>query len=284
MGAMRGDLAVITGATGGLGGACAARFAPTHRLLITDVDDGRLEEAAERLRASGAEVDTLACDLTDPAQVERLASAAEQAGRIQAIVNAGGLSPSMADAWRIIDVNLFGTLNLLDAFVPRVGPGAAAVCIASMVGGRRGMHQFDQLLADPRADDFRRRLTAEARIEGKPGRGYALSKRGVMLQVELRAAEWGKRDARLVSVSPGLIEDTPMGRLEADKGASGLLAVAALKRHATAGDIADACAFLASPHARCVTGTDLLVDGGAVPGFFLHADPAVAAAWDDPDY
>lgn len=75
-----------------------------------------------------------------------------------------------------------------------------------------------------------------------------------------------------------------MGKLEAPKGASGLIGVSALSRGGTSADIAGACAMLASPDAAYVTGVDLRVDGGSIAGYWHHSDPETAAAWDQPGY
>lgn len=280
----RRGVAVITGAGGGVGAACARRFASAHKLVITDVDETRLDDTVRELRDQGHELDAMACELTDPRAVRALAQLAADAGELRVLVNAAGLSPSMADAWRILDVNLFGTINVLDAFLPQVASGTVGVCIASIAGWRRGLWQYDELLSDPLAGDFRERLSAETGIDAHPGRGYALSKRGVILLVERRAHDWGARGGRLVSVSPGLVIDTAMGRLEAPKGASGLLAASSLKREATSADVAGACVMLASSDAAYVTGVDLRVDGGSIAGYWHHADAQTAHAWDNPGY
>jgi NAD(P)-dependent dehydrogenase (short-subunit alcohol dehydrogenase family) len=277
-------LAVITGAGGGVGEACARRFAPTHRLLLADVDQRRVERTAEALRADGRAVETMACDLADAWAAGALADRAGELGSFRVLINAAGLSPSMADAWRILEVNLLGTVAIVDALLPHVSPGTVGICLASISGWRRGIWRFDEILQDPLAPNFRSRLEAETEIDGYPGRGYALSKRGVILLVERRAHDWGSRGGRLVSISPGLIEDTEMGKLEAPKGASGLIGVSALGRGGTSADIAGACAMLASPDAAYVTGVDLRVDGGSIPGYWHHSDPATAAAWDQPGY
>lgn len=277
-------LAVITGAGGGVGAACAHRFAATHRLLLTDVDEARVERTAGTLRAENRVVETMVCDLADAQAVRALADRVGVLGSLRVLVNAAGLSPSMADAWRILEVNLLGTVAVVDAFLPYVSPGTVGICIASISGWRRGIWRFDEILGDPLAPDFRHRLEAETEIDGYPGRGYALSKRGVILLVEQRADDWGSRGGRLVSISPGLIEDTEMGKLEAPKGASGLIEVSALRRGGTSADIAGACAMLASPDAAYVTGVDLRVDGGSIPGYWHHSDPDTAAAWDQPGY
>jgi NAD(P)-dependent dehydrogenase (short-subunit alcohol dehydrogenase family) len=190
----------------------------------------------------------------------------------------------MADAWRILDVNLLGTVAVVDALAPLVSAGTVGICVASIAGWRRGIWRFDEILRDPLARDFRSRVEAETEIDGYPGRAYALSKRGVILLVERRAHDWGSRGGRLVSISPGLIEDTEMGKLEAPKGASGLIGVSALGRGGTSSDIAGACAMLASPDAAYVTGVDLRVDGGSIAGYWHHSDPDTAAAWDQPGY
>jgi NAD(P)-dependent dehydrogenase (short-subunit alcohol dehydrogenase family) len=278
------SLTVITGAGGGVGAACARRFAPSHRLLLTDVDSGRVERVAATLRGDGHQVETMACDLADPESVRALANRAAELGSLRLLVNAAGLSPSMADAWRILEVNLLGTVAVVDALMPQVSPGTVGICIASISGWRRGIWRFDEILSDPLAADFRARLEAETEIDGYPGRGYALSKRGVILLVERRAHDWGARGGRLVSISPGLIEDTDMGKLEAPKGGSGLVGLSALGRGGTAADIAGVCALLASQDAAYVTGVDLRVDGGSIPGYWHHSDPETAAAWDQPGY
>jgi NAD(P)-dependent dehydrogenase (short-subunit alcohol dehydrogenase family) len=277
-------IAVITGAGGGVGAACAIRFAPTHRLVISDVNAERLGQTAQALRAEGHDVQALAGDLSDRAAAQALAQLAAETGDLGAMVHAAGVSPSMADAWRILDINLFGTLHVVEALTPLVRRGTAGVCIASISGWRRGIWRFDELLRDPSAADFRQRLSAEASIDGQPGRGYALSKRGVILLVERHAREWGARGGRLVSVSPGLVGDSAMGQLEASKGASGLVPASALGRAGTSADIASACAMLVSDDAAYVTGVDLRVDGGSIAGYWHHSTPETSRAWDDPAY
>lgn len=277
-------VAFITGAGGGVGAACARRFAPTHRLVLTDANADALTATAAAVATEAQDVQAEAGDLTDRSVVDALAQRTAATGSLGVVVHAAGLSPSMADAWRILEVNLFATINVLDALLPQVEPGSVGICIASIAGWRRGLWRFDSLLRDPLSPDFRRRLSEETGIDGHPGRGYALSKRAVILLAERRAHEWGARGGRLVSVSPGLIIDTAMGQLEAPKGASGLLAASSLKRNASSDDIAGACAMLASPDAAFVTGVDLRVDGGSIAGYWHHSDPETAAAWDDPAY
>ena len=100
---------------------------------------------------------------------------------------------------------------------------------------------------------------------GAGGISYSMSKRGVIRQAERKAAAWGKRGARIVSVSPGLIL-TSMGRKELAEthGAAQMNDAAPAGRSGTAMEIALAVQFLASDNAAFITGCDLRVDGGSV--------------------
>jgi NAD(P)-dependent dehydrogenase (short-subunit alcohol dehydrogenase family) len=93
---------------------------------------------------------------------------------------------------------------------------------------------------------------------------YGLSKWAVRRLVIQRAPAWGAEGARIVSLSPGII-DTPMGRqeLEQQPMMAGIIDATPLGRTGTADEIAAVIEFLCSPGASFVTGTDLLVDGGS---------------------
>jgi NAD(P)-dependent dehydrogenase (short-subunit alcohol dehydrogenase family) len=99
------------------------------------------------------------------------------------------------------------------------------------------------------------------------GLAYAVAKRGVVRLVERRARAWGEAGARLVSLSPGII-DTPMGRLEWDNQPvmADMVATSAAQREGRPEEIAAVVEFLVSDAASFVSGTDFLVDGGVVAG------------------
>jgi len=255
--------AVVIGAGSGMGRAVAALFAEEDRLVLADRDAAAVSQLAEVLTARGAQVETVTCDVTDAAAVRRLA---EVTGEFRALVHTAGLSPTMAPGRRIYEVNLQGTAYVLDAFLEFAGPGSAAVCFASTAGHMMDVSQYAPALDDPLAPDFFERLHAiGGDLVDDSAMAYVLSKAGVMRLVRKRAAAWGKRGARVVSISPGII-DTPMGRqeYESQRAMADMVQTTPLQRQASAEEVARVAQFLCSDGASFMSACDVLVDGGYI--------------------
>ncbi|THF79581.1 SDR family oxidoreductase [Cohnella fermenti] len=256
---------VITGGSGGMGKAIARRLGKRGALLLADVSEERLKQAAAELAAEGiTDISTQAVDITSERQVEELAAAAAKLGELGAVVHTAGLSPTMADGRRIMEVNMVGTGLVLKAFLPLAVPGSVAVCISSMSAFFAPRHEsFVELLKNPLEPGFLDRI--EVFTQGKPEASYPISKIGVQVIVEEQAWAWGQKGARIVSVSPGTI-NTPMGRQEAQQSEAMklLLDNTPAGREGEASEIAGAVAFLVSEDASYITGTDIRVDGGTV--------------------
>jgi NAD(P)-dependent dehydrogenase (short-subunit alcohol dehydrogenase family) len=237
---------VVIGGASGIGAAVVEALA--GETLVADL--------------KGGDVD---CDVTDRASLDAVATKARERGTLDALVITAGVSPTMADARTIFDVDLAGTARVLDAFDGLVTQGTVAVCIASMAG------HMVEWPAETRAaldDPYAPLETLAALADNRPELAYVLAKRGVIQLVRRRSKAWGERGARIVSVSPGVI-DTEMGRQE-ERGSVGvedMITGSALARKGRPEEIASVVAFLCSDAASFLTGTDILVDGGAVAAF-----------------
>ena len=250
---------VVLGAASGMGAAVASLLAARGPLLLADRDVERLTGVAAGL---GSGVTTMACDVTLPADVDALRDAT---GRLGSLVVTAGLSPSMSGGRPIYEVNLRGLERVVRAFEAVVGRGSAAVCFASMAGHLLpASAEIDAVLDDPLSETFFDDLAVQGFDPDNPQLAYALSKRGALRLVRRHARAWGAKGARLLSLSPGII-DTGMGRLEAENQPvmAQMVESSALGRMGRAEEVAAIAAFLASDAASFMTGTDVLVDGGA---------------------
>lgn len=256
-------LAVVIGA-GGIGLAIARRLGQRHRLLIVDLDGGRAEAEAQRLCAEGHDATAHQCDITDAAAVDGLAGVVARAGSFRVLAHVAALSPSMAPAETILSVNLTGAFLVERALLPLAGQGTVAIFIAS-IAGHLGFFAEPVMVQIDRALDgnLPGRLEIACGAPITPGEAYRLSKRGLMRLCQRRAAAWGGRGARIVSLSPGLIA-SPMGALEFQNSPAKhrILPLTPVSREGSMLEIADAAEFLASDRASFISGVDLLVDGG----------------------
>lgn len=247
-------VAVVTGAASGMGRSCVERVRSLADVVV----------AADLQAPSLDGTVGVACDVSDPAAVAALAATVREHGPFRALVHAAGISPTMGDARRVLEIDLVGTQLLLDAFEPLVVAGSAAVCFASSAAYQIGPYVSDEqavLLRDPLAPGFLDRAVDAA--GGDSGIAYALAKVGVIRAAERAAVRWGKNGGRVNSLSPGLI-DTPMGRQElaAQPVMQQMLASTPLGRMGTADELAAVAGFLVSDEASFLSGIDVLVDGG----------------------
>jgi NAD(P)-dependent dehydrogenase (short-subunit alcohol dehydrogenase family) len=274
--------AVVIGASSGMGAAIAIQLHEEgYELVLADLALERLTKLASWLGAEARAV-----DVASNAAVRELAMRCNSG--IDALVITAGLSASMAPFERILDVNLGGTASILREFSAVMTKRGAAVCLSSIAGHVPGPIDAptDAALRDADSPALGQRvmstLAPEMRVTGM---AYALSKYGVLRLVERVGVDWGKRELRVCSVSPGII-DTPMGRLECDANratADAALAAAPISRRGTAEEVANVVAFLCSSQARFMTACDVLVDGGwvgamrATPGGDAFAGALIAA-------
>lgn len=263
------QVAIVTGAAGGMGCAIAREFAGQGRALILC---DRVAAPLKTLAASITDVPIaiVAGDITDSDYLAKIITALGQR-KIGTLAHAAGVSPSMADGPRLFAINFTATKNLVEALLPHMAPEGVAVLIASNSG---------QIIARPMFDRIVRKL-----IKGKSSflggllirnsrMAYPLSKRAVQMYAAVMSPAFGRVGARIVSLSPGIIA-TDMARLEQQAGPEmdKMIAHTPLRRSGLASEIASVVGFLASPGASYITGTDILVDGGTVAGIEAAGGP-----------
>lgn len=260
------NVLVVIG-TGGMGLTAARRLASGRRLLLADYSPARLESAASALAAEGHTVESQVVDVSDLGSVEKLAAAAGSAGHLDAVIHTAGVSPVMATARQIYEVDLLGTAHVIDAFLPVASAGTSLVCVASMAGHFASLPaDFERHLATAPTGELLHHPGIDLDLANS-GAAYTIAKRGNQLRVQAAAHAWGRNGARLNTISPGVIF-TPMGQqeLEGPQGAQiqGLVDLSGARRYGTPDDIAAAVSFLVGPDSTFITGNDILVDGGAI--------------------
>jgi NAD(P)-dependent dehydrogenase (short-subunit alcohol dehydrogenase family) len=244
--------AVITGSASGLGAAIRRRFeAEGCRVIGVDLDDQ--EVAADLSTPSGRSY----------AMNEVLAVTG---GRIDTVVVCAGLGPHSQPPARMVSVNYFGAVEVLDGLRPALAAGEdpAAVAIASNSIGIVPIDDLTLVEAMLHDGEARALALAERFAELDGAAIYAMTKVALTRAVRARVMPWGQAGVRLNVVAPGPVH-TPMLQGELDDPVLGPLVDALpipLDRRSEPNDIAAVVAFLASPGAASVHGAVLFADGG----------------------
>lgn len=255
------NLAVVTGAGGGMGAASAhALAAAGYALVLCDIDAARIARIVAELGTAQV-VGQIAGDITSPAFIADLLAAIGDR-EVSALVHTAGLSPTMAGPERVIRVNFDASVAIVNALSPRMANGGCAVLISSSSAYMMPTAPFAGPIAEAIAAGSGDALVA---ISDTPEKAYPISKQAVIALVRSQAAVFARRGARIVSIAPGLI-DTPMSSSEFAKSEvmASMLAKTPLGRLGRADEIASMAVMLASPAASYVTGCDILVDGGTI--------------------
>lgn len=266
---------VVTG-SGGMGSAVARRIGAGSTVVLADTDEQALEAEVRRLVDAGYDAVGHLVDVSDRSAVEGLATDAADRGPVTAVVHTAGLSPVQAPAEAIVRVDLLGTAHMLDAFGAVIARGGAGVIVSSMAGTMAALDpEFEHRLATTPTGQLLDLAELAPGAIPDPATAYVVAKRANQVRVAAVSVVWGRRGARVNSVSPGIIA-TPMGTAELDGPSGGvmrsMIAASGTGRIGTPGDIAGVVDFLTGRDAGYITGTDLLVDGGVVAA--LRTPPA----------
>lgn len=255
---------VVTGGAGGIGLACAKQF-KDGIVMISDIAPAALEKGRAALEAEGIETVTKVCDISDRAQVAEMAKEAASLGKVKGVVHSAGVSGDCGKLDLVLRVDLLGVYYIVEEFLNVMEKGSSMVLISSMMADVIQPHpERDALLLAPDREDIVEKLGAFC--DNNPNQAYDITKRGVRLLASSFAAAYGKKGARINSVSPGVIL-TEMAKVAAEghpEQMKFMESVSALGRNGEPEEIADVVAYLCSDKASFVTGIDIKADGGAM--------------------
>lgn len=266
------DVIVLIG-SGLIGQAIARRVGAGKHVLLSDLREQNCKAAEKVLSDAGFDVSTAIVDVSSRDSVHKLVEAATRIGRITGLIHAAGVSPSQASPDTILNVDLYGTALVLEEFGNVIEQGGSGVVIASQSGHRLQALSAEQTiaLATTPTEQLRSLPFLQPAQVKDSLHAYQLAKRGNSLRVMAEAVRWGKRGARINTISPGIII-TPLAKDELagprGDGYRRMIEVSAVGRAGTPDEVAAVGALLMGTDGAFITGSDFLIDGGVTAAYW----------------
>ncbi len=270
---MKKNSVIVVIGTGSIGQAIARRVSAGKRVMLADIRIENCDAAAKVLSEAGFEVNTAIVDVTSRESVHALVEAATSLGDINGLIHAAGVSPSQASPSTILKVDLYGTALVLEEFGNVISSGGSGVVIASQSGHRLPAltQEQDKALATTTTEKLLSLSFLQPDQVKDSLHAYQLSKRGNSLRVMAEAVRWGKRGARINTISPGIII-TPLAKDELagprGDGYRRMIEISAAGRAGTPDEVGVVGALLMGADGAFITGSDILMDGGVTAAYW----------------
>lgn len=271
------DVVILTGA-GQIGMAIARRMGYGMKIIIGDKSIDNARRVSETMNNAGFDAVPVETDLSSRDSILALIDEARRYGGIRHLINAAGVSPSQASVETILKVDLYGTAVLLEEAGKVITPGGTGVTVSSQSGHRLPAlgEEADRLLACTPTEELLALDMLQPRNIRDTLHAYQLAKRCNVKRVMAEAVRWGRRKARINSISPGIIV-TPLA-IDEFNGPRGdfyknMFATCPAGRPGTADEVANVAELLMGGRGAFITGADFLVDGGATAAYFYNAPP-----------
>jgi NAD(P)-dependent dehydrogenase (short-subunit alcohol dehydrogenase family) len=266
------NVIVVIGA-GSIGQAIARRVSVGKHVVLADLRQENADAAAGVLKNAGYEVSVATADASSRNSIHALAEKATALGNVVGLIHAAGVSPTQASPATILKVDLYGTALVLEEFGNVIARGGAGVVIASQSGHRLPPLTVEQnkALATTPVEELLNLPFLQPEQVKDSLHAYQLSKRGNSLRVMAEAVRWGRRGARVNTISPGIIM-TPLANdeLSGPRGAGyrRMIEVSAAGRAGTPDEVGTVGALLMGPDGAFITGSDFLMDGGVTAAYW----------------
>lgn len=269
---MRKDVMIVTG-VGQISMAIARRMGYGKKIIMGDKKIENAKSIAKIMNDAGFDVLPIEMDLSSRESILHMIDVAKEYGEIAMLINGAGVSPSQAPIEAILKVDLYGTAVLLEEVGKVIKEGGVGVTISSQSGHR--MKQLtpleDELLATTPSKDLLSLDLLQVENIQDTLHAYQLAKRCNEKRVMAEAVKWRQRGARVNSISPGIVV-TPLA-IDEFNGPRGdfyknMFEKCPAGRPATADEVANVAELLMSEKGAFITGTDILIDGGATASYF----------------
>ena len=266
------NVIVVIGA-GQIGQAIARRVGVGKHIVLGDLRLDNAQAAADVMANAGYEVSVATVDVSSREDVHTLVETATGLGEVVGLIHAAGVSPSQASPATILKVDLYGTALVLEEFGNVVVSGGSGVVIASQSGHRLPPLTVEQnkALATTPVEELLSLPFLQLDQVTDSLHAYQLAKRGNSLRVMAEAVRWGKRHARINTISPGIII-TQLAKDELSgprgEGYRRMIELSVAGRAGTPDEVATVAALLMGPDGGFITGSDFLMDGGVTAAYW----------------
>jgi len=266
------NVIVVIG-SGQIGQAVARRVGAGKHILLADMRPDNANAAAEVLGNAGYDVGVATVDVSSREAVQALVETAKDIGDVSGLIHAAGVPPTQASPATILKVDLYGTALVLEEFGNVIAHGGAGVVIASQSGHRLPALTVEQnkALATTPVEELLSLPFLQPDQVKDSLHAYQIAKRGNSLRVMAEAVRWGKRGARVNTISPGIII-MPLAKDELTgprgEGYRRMIEVSAAGRAGTPDEVGTVGALLMGPDGGFITGGDILMDGGATAAYW----------------
>lgn len=269
---MKKEVMLVTGA-GQLSMAIARRMGSGKKIILGDLKLENAKNIAEVMTNAGFDVEAVQMDLSSRKSIQHLIEVGQSFGDIKYLVNGAGVSPSQVPVETILKVDFYGTAVLMEEVRKVIVPGGSGVVISSQSGFRMPALTAEQdraLAMTPTEELLDLDFLQPDQIENTL-HAYQLAKRANEKRVMYEAVKWGEKGARINDIAPGIIV-TPLA-IDEFNGIWGdfyknMFAKSPAGRPGTADEVADVAELLMSERSQYITGSTVLIDGGATASYF----------------